>query len=130
MGDILPHQYPTIEVPSTAFHLVGFAARVPTVVAISALLPTWTGEVPVLRPNPEDAPETEVIRPRHIQLIPGCYAALLLRRRGVTPKMAYQEIVGAINAHHEAESCQETRHCLVTCSLHGEGWRRRTNAHT
>lgn len=31
LGDIMPHQYPaTIEVPSTAFHLVGAPVRVPT----------------------------------------------------------------------------------------------------
>lgn len=53
MGDILPHQYPTtVEIPSTAFHLVAPAVRVPTVGAMTALLPTLDAEVstPVLGP--------------------------------------------------------------------------------
>lgn len=41
VGDILPHQYPIIEVPGTAFHLVGTAVRVPTIDAMTALIPTW-----------------------------------------------------------------------------------------
>jgi hypothetical protein len=83
MGDILPHQYPTVEVPGTAFHLVGNAVRVPTVGAMTALLPTWAEEIPVLGPYVEADPETEVIRPRFIQLIPGRYAALLIHRRRI-----------------------------------------------
>ena len=51
MGDILPHQYPTVEVPSTAFHLVlGTAVQVPTAAAMTALLPTWADIDPVLGP--------------------------------------------------------------------------------
>ena len=41
LGDLLPHQYPAVEIPGTAFHLVGIPARVPTVEAMIALLPTW-----------------------------------------------------------------------------------------
>ena len=79
MGDILPHQYPTVEVPGTAFHLVGNAVRVPSTAAMAALIPTWDDNAtPVLGPYTEEDPETEVIRTRHIQLVPGRYAALLV----------------------------------------------------
>ena len=71
MGDILPHQYPTVEVPSTAFHLVGTAVRVPTAAAMTALLPTWADADPVLGPYVEADPDTEVVRPRYTQLVPG-----------------------------------------------------------
>ena len=40
LGDILPHQYPTVEVPSTAFHLMGNAVRVPTTDAMEAWIAT------------------------------------------------------------------------------------------
>jgi hypothetical protein len=30
LGDILPYQYPTVEVPNTTFHLVGTPVRVST----------------------------------------------------------------------------------------------------
>lgn len=36
IGDILPHQYPIVEVSNTAFHLVGNAVRVPTIAAMTA----------------------------------------------------------------------------------------------
>lgn len=64
MGDILPHQYPTIEIPGGAFHLVATAVRVPTVGAMTALLPTWEDDTSVLGPYVETDTETEVIRPR------------------------------------------------------------------
>lgn len=119
-GDILPHQYPTVEVPGTAFHLVGNAVRVPTVGAMTALLPTWGDEIPVLGPYVEADPETEVVRPRYIQLISGRYATLLIHRRRIQPKQAYQEIVGAIAAQHENEACQDVITWLrAACTARG-----------
>ncbi|KAI2498887.1 hypothetical protein MHU86_15578 [Fragilaria crotonensis] len=59
-GDILPHQYPAVDIPQTAFHLVGNAVRVPTVGAMTTLLPTWEDERPALGPYTEQDPETEV----------------------------------------------------------------------
>ena len=106
-GDILPHQYPTVEVANSAFHLIGNAVRVPTVAAMTALLPTWNEAQPSLGPYTELDPETEVVRPRHMQLVPGRYASLLVHRRRVRPKHAYQELVGAIQAQHEAEACAD-----------------------
>jgi hypothetical protein len=108
LGDILPHQYPTVEVPGTAFHLVGNAVRVPTTAAMTALIPTWDDTVTaVLGPYTEVDPETEVIRTRYVQLVPGRYAALLVHRRRVRPKQAYQELVGAIEAQNEMVACQD-----------------------
>jgi hypothetical protein len=122
MGDILPHQYPTIEVPSTAYHLVGTAVRVPTVQAMTALLPTWNDATLVLGPYTEEDPETEVIRPRHIQLVPGRYAALLIHRRRIRPKQAFQELVRVMVAQNEAESCQDVVTWLrAACTARGGG---------
>ena len=123
MGDILPHQYLVVEVPSTAFHLVGNAVRVPSVAAMPALIPTWNGsDVPILGPFTEDAGETEVVRPRFTQPMPGPYAALVIHRRRIKPKQAYQEIVGAITAQGELESCIDVVTWLrAACMARGGG---------
>jgi hypothetical protein len=123
MGDILPHQYPTVEVPGTAFHLVGNAVRVPTTAAMTALIPTWDNNAtPVLGPYTEEDPETEVIRTRHVQLVPGRYAALLVHRRRIRPKQAYQELVGAIEARNEMAACQDVVAWLrAACTARGGG---------
>ena len=65
LGDILPHQYPVVEIPGTAFHLVATPVRVPTVAAMAALLPTWEDNQLVLGPYTEQDPEMEVVRSRH-----------------------------------------------------------------
>lgn len=123
MGDILPHQYPTIEVQGTAFHLVGTAVRVPTTAAMAALLPAWNDvETPTLGPYTDQDPETEVVRPRNIQLVPGRYAALLIHRRRVRPKTAYQEIVGLMQANNEIEACTDVVTWLkAACTARGGG---------
>jgi hypothetical protein len=50
LGDILPHQYPVVEVPGSAFHLVGTPVQVPTVAAMEALLATWEDPTIALGP--------------------------------------------------------------------------------
>ena len=81
LGDLLPHQYPVVEVPNTAFHLIGTPVRVPTVGAMTALLPTWADANVPLGPYAEDQDfPMEHVRPRHIPLIPGRLAALLVHR--------------------------------------------------
>jgi hypothetical protein len=104
LGDVLPHQYPVVEVPNTAFHLVGTPVRVPTIGAMTALLPTWENPLVALGPYVEADPETEVVRPRHLQLVPGRLAAILVHRRRVRAKQAYQELVGAIRAEGVVEA--------------------------
>lgn len=97
VGDIMPHQYPTVEFPGTAFHLVGVPIRVRTTAAMQTHLPTWVDVATPLGPFNEGDPETEVVRPRHEQLLPCRYAAMLVHRQeGVTPKTAYQELHGAM----------------------------------
>ena len=39
--------------------------------ALVALLPAWDDPGTALGPYAEDVPETEVVRPRHVQLVPG-----------------------------------------------------------
>jgi hypothetical protein len=86
----MPHQYPTVAVPSTAFHLVGNAVRVPTTDAMEAWIATWADPSVPLGPFTEADAETEACRPRNVQIVPCRYAALLVHRRGVTAKVAYQ----------------------------------------
>ena len=107
LGDIMPHQYPTVEVSSTAFHLVGNPVCVPTIDGMLARLPTWEDPTIPLGPLAEDEPETEVIRTRHLQLVPGYYAAMLIHRRGVSVKVAFQELHGAMAARGELAACRD-----------------------
>ena len=104
LGDILPHQYSVVEVPDTGFHLVGSPVRVPTVGAMNALLPTWEDATVALGPYTELDPETEVIRPRHLQVVPNFLASIIIHRRRVRAKVAYQELVGAIQAEDGLEA--------------------------
>lgn len=122
LGDILPHQYPVVEVPNTTFHLVGTAVRVPTMAAMDTLLPTWVDPGTALGPYAEVDPETEVVRPRHVQLIPSRYAALLIHRRRARPKSVYQELVGVMRAEGTLESCQDVTIWLrAACTARGGG---------
>lgn len=122
LGDILPHQYPVVEVPGAAFHLVGTAVRVPTIGAMSALVPTWQDPTVALGPYTEQDPETEVVRPRHTQLVPGNLAALLVHRRRVTAKQAYIELAGAIQAANALDEYQDVLIWLrAACTARGGG---------
>ena len=121
LGDLLPHQYPTVEVPGTVFHLVGTAVRVPTTDAMNALVATWDYAAVPLGPYTEADPETEVVRPRNAQLLPAYYAALLVHRQGVTAKTAYQELYGAMVARNEVMlACQDVLTWLkAACTVRG-----------
>ena len=107
VGDIMPHQYPAVEVPGTVFHLVATPVRVPTTDGMNALLPAWDNPDTPLGPFAEDTPETEVVRTRNVQLVPGYIAALLVHRRGVSAKMAYQEVHGVLQARGELPVCTD-----------------------
>ena len=121
-GDIMPHQYPVVEVPGSAFHLVQTPVRVPTVAAMITLLPTWDDPSVPLGPYTDADPETEVVRPRHVQLVPGYYASLLIHRRSVTAKVAYQEIYGSMLARDEVEACMDVLTWLrAACTSRGGG---------
>ena len=121
-GDILPHLYPVIEVPGTAFHLVTAPVRVPTTAGMVALLPAWADPNEPLGPFNEDQPETEVVRPRYLQLVPGYYASLLIHRRGVNPKVAFQDLYGAMQARGDIEASRDILVWLKTaCTQRGGG---------
>lgn len=122
-GDmIMPHQYLAVEVPSSAFHLIGNAVRIPTVEAMEALVPTSADPQVPHGPFAEEHPETEVVRPRNTQLVPGNYAALIIHRRRVNPKMAYQDIAGAIRADGALDACADVLIWLrAACTARGGG---------
>jgi hypothetical protein len=106
-GDIMPHQYPTVDLPGTVFHLVGNVVRVPTTDAMVALLPTWENPAVPLGPYTEEDSETEIVRPRHLQVLPGYYAALFIHRRGLNAKTVFQELYGAMQARNEVVICAD-----------------------
>ena len=124
VGDIMPHQYPTVEVPNTTFHLVGTPVRVPTTTAMVALMPRmWANPNVPLGHYTEEDPETKVVRPRHVQLVLGYYVALIVHRRGISAKVAFQELYGAMLARDEVAVCQDVllTWLKVACSARGGG---------
>ena len=107
----------------TVFHLIGNPVRVITTEAMVANLPAWEDPTTPLGLYIETDPETEVVRPRNVQLIPGYYAALLLNRtRGISAKMAFQEIHGALLARDEVGMCHDVLTWLkAAATLRGGG---------
>ena len=123
LGDILPHQYPVVEIPSTVFHLVNTPVRVPTVAAMAAILPTWDMPQVSLGPYNEQDPETEVVRPRYLQLVPPRLAAILVHCRRVNAKTAYQELFGAIQAEDGIEAFSDVLIWLrAACTARPRRW--------
>ena len=119
LGDIRPNQYPVVDVPSTIMHLVGTQVRVPTLEAMTGILATWDGSA-FLGPYTEADPLTEVVRPRNVQLVPSRYASLLVHRDNVSPKQAYAEIAGAIQADGNEVACADILTWLRTaCTCRG-----------
>ena len=121
LGDILQNQYPVVAIPNTVFHLVGAApVRVPTLAAMNALLPTWANPEVALGPFTKQDAETEVVRPRHLQLIPARLAAILIHCRCVNAKTAYQELFGAIQAEGDMEAYSDVLMWLrAACTARG-----------
>ncbi len=96
--------------------------RAPTVEAMDVLLPTWENPAVTLGPYTVHDPETEVVRPRHLQLAPGRIASILIHRRQVSAKTAHQELLGAI----QAEGAMDTYNNVITwlratCTARGGG---------
>ena len=112
-----------MEEPSTVFHLVGTPVRVPTTGAMMAHIQAWNDPNVPLGPFPEDAPETEVVRPRNTQVLPGYYATLFIHRRGLSAKVAYQEeLYGAMQARNEVDLCRDVLTWLkAACTARGGG---------
>ena len=119
----MPHQYPTVDLPSTVFHLVGNAVRVPTTDAMVPLLPTWENPAVPLGPYTEEDPETEVVRPRHLHLLPDYYASLFIHRRGFTAKVIFQELYGAMRARNELVVCSDVLTWLKAAASYFLWWR-------
>lgn len=109
LGDVRPMQYPVVEVPGTAFHLAGVAGgvRVPTAQAMDGIMADWVVDDQNIGPFLEDDDDTIMVRPRHIQLLPTRYAALLVHRDGLSPKSAYVELAGAIQADGNTVACAD-----------------------
>ena len=123
LGDVRPNQYPVVEVPPTAFHLAGVGGvRVPTALAMDGIMADWVLDDQNLGPYPEGDPNAVFVRPRHVQLLPTRYAALLVHRDGLSPKGAYAELAGAIHADGNAEACADVLTWLRTaCTSRGGG---------
>jgi hypothetical protein len=107
LGDIRPGMLPEVEIPGSAFHLAAAnGVRVPTVAAMTVAgaqdpLPLLLG------PFAEGAPDTEVVRPRNLQLLPSKYAPLLLQNDGLSPCRAFHALHEAIALHGELEACRD-----------------------
>jgi hypothetical protein len=119
LGDIRHAQCPVVEVAANSFYLVGGnGARVPTDATmlglIEALEPAQQGEP--MGPYLADDAGTELVKPRHIQVLPNKYASILVHRDGVSPQMAYQELRGAFEADDMLIPCTDVLSWLRVAS--------------
>ena len=120
LGDVRAAQIPVVEVDNSHFSLIGGAGvRVPTI----ATMPDHLAGAPpgtTLGPYAANAPDTELLRPRITQVIPSRYAAILVHRDAVAPSVAYQEILGALEADGALEACADVTAWLrVACTARG-----------
>ena len=75
-----------------------------------------------LGPYADDAPDTEVVRPRNVQLVPSHYAAMLVHRDNITPRTAYRELSGAIQVDGNMDACADILSWIrVACTLQRRG---------
>jgi hypothetical protein len=117
----MPHQYPAVEVPGTTFHLVG--APVPSTYSggHGCLLPTWNHPTCAVR----DPIRTKI--PRRKSCVHATYRSSLATTRHfsytdvvLVPRLAYQEVHGAMQARGELDMCQDVLTWLkAACTARG-----------
>ena len=119
LGDVRAAQMPVVEVDNSLFALVTAGVRVPT----WETMPDQLAAAPpgtFLGPYAAGEPDTEVVRPRLIQVVPTKYAAALIHRDGVAPATAYQELEGMFAADGVSEACGDVLAWLrVACTVRG-----------
>lgn len=110
LGDIGLARFPIVEVPGLAFHITNHPTWVLNLEQMEAAV-AEEGEgddYTNLGPYDEDTPETEVVAPRHLQLIPNKYAALLLNHPdGVPPRQAHRMLASALAADDNLLACRD-----------------------
>lgn len=113
LGDVRPAQIPIVEVPQTAFHLAATAAvRIPTHEAMLAAGVPPVNDIAANLLGPfggdnEDVLNTEMARPRHIQLLPSRYAVELVGEDGLHPRRVYQMLTAAMERDGTLEDCRD-----------------------
>jgi hypothetical protein len=122
LGDVRPNQIPVVDVPANILHLATTGVRVPTAATMDDVVAAW-GEGPTfLGPYTEGDPNTEMVRPRNIQLLPSRYAAMLVHREHISPRTAYRELAGALQADGNLAACGDVMAWLrVACTCRGGG---------
>ena len=123
LGDVRPNQIPVVDVPANILHLTTAGIRVPTAATMDDVVAAWAEGPTFLGPFAEGDPNTEVVRPRNLQLLPSRYAAIMLvHRERVSPRMAYRELAGAFQADGTVEACGDVVAWLrVACTCRGGG---------
>ena len=120
LGDVRPNQVPVVDVPANLFHLATAGVRVPTAATMDDVVAAWAEGATFLGPYVEGDPNTEVVRPRNIQLLPSRYAAMLVHRERVSPRTAYRELAGALQADGNLVACSDVIAWLrVACTCRG-----------
>jgi hypothetical protein len=108
LGNVQPNQYPVVKVPPTAFHLAGVGGlSLPTALAMDGIMADWVLDNQNLGPYPEGDPNAVFVQPRHVQLLPTRYVALLVHRDGLSPRGTYAELAGAIHADGNEVACAD-----------------------
>ena len=121
LGDVRAAQVLVVGIDNSLFSLVGTGVRVPTV----ATMPDHLDAAPpgmYLGPFDADAPGTELVRPRITQVIPAKYSAAYVHRDGVSPRQAYLELYGLLEADNMLQTCADLLTWLrAACTARGGG---------
>jgi hypothetical protein len=118
LGDVRPEQFPVVEVPQTTFHLAATAAvHIPTHVSmLAAGLPPNSVAPELLGPFEDGAASTEMARPRHVQLIPSCYAVELVGSDGTHPQQVYVDLAAKMEQDGTTADCRDVLIWLRTAA--------------
>ena len=118
LGDIRPGMLPVVEIPGSVFHLTTNQVRALTNEAMrDEDRPEPGAPVALLGPYQDGALNTEVIRPRNVQLLPCKYAPLILDADGLHPLRAYYLLREAFEREGDTESCRDALIWLRAASI-------------
>jgi hypothetical protein len=112
--DLMPgNQITSVQFPTDAFHLTA-EVRAPDV---ASMTDAWTAnpQAQFLGPFDADAPNTILLRIRHLMIVPPSYVPLMLGTT-LTPREAWLRLGTAICTDNRAESCKPALDWLIAAA--------------
>lgn len=122
-GEVVNGQIASVEFPSTGFFIPNNEAyeTVPDAPEKVDEVLTSNPTAPLIAHIPEGTANTIKIRTRYLMYVPPRYVPIVVHRR-LNPRQLWDELVGAIRANNEVESCKElVNWVLVALMQSGRG---------